>query len=82
MQWAMNYIVYDVRREGEAGGSPASGFGCGNFQSWRELIQKFRLARIKRVAEPSVDLKKARIFSLLNIYINYDINTSFRYWLK
>ena len=37
---AMNYIVYDVRREGEAGGSPALGFGIGNFpESWRELIQ-------------------------------------------
>ena len=31
MQWAMNYIVYDVRREGEAGSRPALGFGFGNF---------------------------------------------------
>ena len=29
--WAMNYIVNDVRREGEAGSRPALGFGFGNF---------------------------------------------------
>ena len=30
----------DVRRVGDAGSSPASGFGIGNFsKSWRELIQ-------------------------------------------
>ena len=63
----------DVRRVGDAGSSPALGFGFENFsKSWRELIQKFRLARIKRVAKPSVDLKKQG-FSLLNIFINYDI---------
>ena len=37
---AMNYIVNDVRRVGDAGSSPASGFGFGNFsKSGRELIQ-------------------------------------------
>ena len=38
--WAMNHIIYDVRREGEAGGSPALGFRLRElFKSGRELIQ-------------------------------------------
>ena len=78
MQWAMNYIVYDVRREGEAGGSPAFGFGFGNFSkvgvNWYKSLD---LQGSRGKAKPSVGKKKQGFEPLLNIFANFDILSYF-----